>query len=184
MPSKFGSVFRTNARVNPLNPDAVEVVVLSKDSSGYVTTAPSTLKQNLKRYLDRYRILTSGIEILDGEIINLALNFSITVENGYSKTEVLSNCVLALQEYFDVNNWQMNQPINLSEIKNVIYEVSGVLTAFDLRFFNRVGTFDNRTYSNTAYNVDDNTDSDIIYCKPNAIFEVKYPLKDIRGIAK
>jgi hypothetical protein len=86
MPSRFGSVFRANAKLNPFNKNSVELIVLSKNSSGFVTTAPNDLKTNLKTYLSRFRMITDAIEILDGEVINIALNFSILVKPDFNKT--------------------------------------------------------------------------------------------------
>jgi len=58
MPAKFGSVFRVNPRLNPLNRNSVELVILSRDSNGHVTVAPNQLKTNLKTYLSKFRMLT------------------------------------------------------------------------------------------------------------------------------
>lgn len=184
MPSKFGSVFRASSRVNPLNKEAVELIVLSRDSNGFVTVAPADLKENLKKYLSRFRMVTDGIEILDGEVIDLALNFDLLVEPEFNKQEVIANCIDSLKEFFDVVKWQINQPVNLTRVRSLLSNVPGVLSIVDLQFLNRVGNFDDRSYSSTVYNIRENTQNGIIYCKENAIFQVKYPNKDIVGTAK
>jgi hypothetical protein len=184
MPSRFGSVFRANAKLNPFNKNSVELIVLSKNSSGFVTTAPNDLKTNLKTYLSRFRMITDAIEILDGEVINIALNFSILVKPDFNKTEVLVNCIDALKEYFEIDRWQLNQPINLTDIYTTIAAVPGVLSVVDVTISNRVATFDGRSYSNTPHNITENKKNGIIYSKENAIFELKFPNKDIVGVAK
>lgn len=184
MPSKFGSVFRAHARASSLNKNAVELFVLSQNSSGYVTTAPSSLKQNLKSYLSRFRMLTDSVELLDGEIINLAVEIGILTNPDLNKSEVLAACLDELVEYFKIKKWQINQPIVRSQILALLQQVPGVESIYTLNFINRVGNFDNRTYSSTSHNISANTKNGILYSKENAIFEVKYPLKDIFGVAR
>lgn len=184
MPAKFGSVFRANARPSPFNKNAVELIVLSRDSDGFVTVAPDDLKTNLKTYLARFRMLTDAIEILDGEVINLAMNFEVLTDPDFNKTEVLANAIEALKEFFEIDKWQMNQPINLTDIYSLIASIPGVLSLVRIDFFNRVGNFDSRAYSTTSHNIEENTQNGIIYGKENAIFEIKFPNIDITGTAK
>jgi len=184
MPSKFGSVFRANARAGSLNKNSVELMVLSQDSGGNVTVAPDDLKTNLKTYISRFRMLTDGIEILDGEIINIGVRFDVLVNRDFNKSEVVATCLDSLKDYFDIEKWQINQPINKTDIIALLASIPGVLSVIDLSINNRVGTFENRTYSTTTHNIKENTQNGIIYCKENAIFEIKYLDKDIQGSAK
>ena len=184
MPAKFGSVFRAATKSSAINKNAVELIILSKDSNGYVTVAPLDLKKNIKTYLSRFRMMTDSIEELDGEIINLAVNFGVLSSPDFIKSEVLSNCIIALQEYFAIDRWQIGQPINLTSIYALLAAIPGVLSVIELKFINRVGNYDNRTYSNTQHNISENTENGIIYCKENAIFEIKFLGKDIIGSAR
>jgi len=184
MPTRYGSVFRSNVNVNPLNRNAVELVVLAKDNNGYVTVASNDLKDNLKKYLNRFRMLTQGIEILDGKIINIEVRFGILTDSDMVKTEVLSNCIEVMREYFDVDKWQLGQPLNKTIISKVISDVKGVISVTRLDFINRIGTFDGRNYSTDNYNIVANTRNNIVYLDANSIFEVKYTSKDIKGFAK
>ncbi len=184
MPARFGSVFRANARVSALNKNAVELIVLSRDSNGIVTTAPGDLKENLKKYLSRFRMMTDAIEILDGQIINLAVDFAILSSPDFNNSEVLSNCIDALKEFFDIEKWQINQPINQTDVITLLAGVPGVLSVARLRFSNNVSIIEGRQYSTTSHNFKKNSQNGIIYSKENAIFEVRFPNKDITGIVK
>jgi len=184
MPVRFGSVFRAGVRKGIVNKNSVEMFILSKDSNGNLTTAPSALKENLKLYLSKFRMMTDAIEILDGDIINIGVNFSILVDPSFNKTEVLVNCISALKEFFEIDKWQFNQPINITDIYSIIKDVAGVLSLIDVDFQNRNNTYQNRTYSSTIYNASENKKNGIVYCNENAIFEIKYPNKDITGLAK
>ena len=183
MPSKFGAVFRANVKLNPLNANSVEIIILSLDNNGFVTIAPQQLKDNLATYLSKFRMLTDAIEIMDGQIINFGLNFKILTNADYNKSSVLTDCINALTDHFNTNTQQLNQPINLTDIYILLAGVQGVLSVVDLTFTNKVGIIDGRNYSNTTYNITQNTKNGIIYCQENAIFELKYKTKDIVGVA-
>lgn len=184
MPAKYGSIFRANAKLNPLNKNSVELIILALDANGYVILAQNQLKQNLKTYLARFRMMTDAIEIMDGQIINLGLDFSVLTNPDYNKNEVLANCIDSLQDFFNTKNFQLNQPINFTDIHVLLSEIPGVISIIDLKFTNKIGIIDGLQYSNTTYNVSQNIKNGILYCQDNAIFEIKYKNKDIRGIAK
>jgi hypothetical protein len=184
MPNKFGSIFRANAKVSGLNKNAVELIVLSRDSNGYVSEAPQDLKVNLKRYLSRFRMLTDAIEILDGEIIHIGVEFEVLTNPDFNKSEVVVNCIESLREFFEIEKWQINQPINTTTLNALLASVPGVLSIISLGVVNRIGNYDSRSYSRTKHNIKENTQNGIIYGKENAIFEVKFPNKDITGAAR
>lgn len=183
MPSKFGSVFRANAQINPLNGLAIELVILAQDLEGKVSVASGDLKENLKRFLDRFRMFTDAIELLDGEIINFAINFSVLTNPDFNKSEVLANCIEALKEMFEIDKWQINQPINKTSIITLLASIPGVLSVRFVRFLPRVGTFEGRSYSTKNYDFRANSLNGIIYGESNSIFEIKFVNKDIFGNA-
>lgn len=184
MPTRFGSIFRAGVKAGDINKSSVELTIVSRNASGQVTTASATLKSNLRTYLSRFRMLTDSIEILDGEIINFGVDFSILCRPDYNKTEVLGNCILALKDFFDITKRQMGEPIIKAQLLRLLYDVAGVITVFDLKINNLVGTLDGLSYSSTMFNIADNTKNDIIYCPTNSIFECKYMNHDIRGSSK
>lgn len=184
MPSKFGSIFRANAKTSPLNKNSVELYVVSMDANGYLTLGSQQLKENLKTYLSRFRMLTDSIEILDSEIVNLGVNFSILTNPDFNKSEVLTNCIEALKEFFDTKLWSLNQPINLTDLYITLGQVPGVLSIISINFENLIGNVAGRQYSNTRFNVIENTKNGIIYCGENQIFEIKFKNVDIKGTAK
>ncbi len=184
IPPKFGSVFRAHAKNSHTNKGAVELVVLSRDNNGNVCSAPNSMKENIKTYLSRFRMLTDAVEILNGKIFNIGISFSVLVRPDFNKTEVLTNCISLLKSYFNIEKWQINQPINLTEVECLIADVPGVYSVYDLTISSKAGSFDGKSYSTDTYNIKKNIQNNILYCQPNAIFEVKYPNADIRGTAK
>jgi hypothetical protein len=184
MPAKFGSVFRAFPKPGVLNKNSIELMILSKDSDGKVSLAPQTLKENLRTYLSRFRMLTDAVEILDGKIINIGINFSILVRPEFNKTQVLADCLSRLQSLFVIDKWQIGQPINRTDIHYLIADTPGVLSLYAMNIINLAGIIDGRQYSEETYNVAKKTKNNLVYCDENAIFEVRFPSKDLAGTAK
>jgi hypothetical protein len=160
------------------NPFAVNLYVLGYDQQKKLTSLNRVIKENLKTYLNEHRMLTDGVNILDGFVINLGIDFDIKVYTNYNKTEVLLNCISQLKDYFEIDNWTFNQPINISEIELLVANVEGVQSVQKMEFYNKFGG----EYSPNRYNVDEAIQGKILY--PSlypSVFEIKFPDKDIRG---
>ena len=192
MPAKFGSVSKTyivpddqiiqedytqNRLPNPL---ALNMYVLGFNESKQLTALNTAVKENLKTYLSQYRILTDAVNIKDAFIINVGVQFEISVLSNYNSNEVLLNCINTLKKYFDVDRWQINQPILKTEVMNVISNVKGVQNLVNLTFNNVYDT--TLGYSGNVYDLASATKNGVIYPSLDpSIFEVKFPNQDIKG---
>jgi len=192
MPAKFGSVAKAyivpddqisqqdleDTRV--ANPLAMNMYVLGFNTNKQLTMLNDAIKTNLKTYLSNYRMLTDAINIKDGFIINIGLEFEISVLSNYNSNEVLLNCINELKTYFNVDRWQINQPIIKSEVQQLIGRVPGVLSIINVYFKNK---FDDALgYSGNIYDLAAATRNGVIYPSLDpSIFEVKFPNQDIRG---
>jgi len=192
MPSKFGSV--SKAYIVPddqlsqqdyqetriANPLAMNMYVLGFNSSKQLAPLNDAVKENLKTYLDYYRILTDAVNIKDAFIINIGVDFEITVLSNYNSNETLLKCIAAVQNYFDVDKWQINQPIIKSDVSNIIANIDGVQSVVSVNMNNLYDTTLN--YSGNAYDLSSATKNGIIYPSLDpSIFEVKFPTQDIKG---
>lgn len=184
MPSKFGAIFRAQAKAGQINRNSMELSILARDANGNPVIAQPSLKQNLQTYLSKFRMLTDAIEILDAMVINVKIAFNILVNPDYNRTQVLTECITQLQAYFSPDRWQIGMPINRTDIHYLLADVNGVLTVYQINITNLAGTVDGRQYSNTTYNITNNTVNNLVYCDQNAMFSVAYPEKDIVGTAK
>ncbi len=192
MPSKFGSVAKSyivpddQISQNDLedtripNPLAMNLYVLGFNSSKQLSPLNTAVKNNLKTYLDYYRILTDAVNIKDAFIINFGIDFEITVLPNYNSNEVLLKCIDTLQLYFNIDKWQINQPIIKSEVMNTLANTDGVQSVVGLEFKNLYDT--NQRYSGNVYDFATSTRQGIIYPSLDpSIFELKFPKKDIKG---
>lgn len=163
------------------NPFAINLYLLGYDSNGKLSTLNRAVKENLKTYLNEYKILTDGVNINDGFIINIGINFEVVTYNNYNKSEVITSCIQELKEYFDINNWTFNNTINLSEVELIIANVEGVSSVPKLEVVNKCSG----QYSPNSYNITAAIKDKILYPSLDpSVFEVKFPDVDIKGRAR
>jgi hypothetical protein len=163
------------------NPFAINLYLLGYNSNNQLTNLNRAVKENLKTYLNEYRILTDGVNINDGFVINIGIDFEIITYKNYNKTEVLANAITELKNYFSIDNWTFNQTINLSEVELMIANIEGVSSVPMLKITNKCGG----NYSSNSYNIDSATKSKVVYPSLDpSVFEVKFPESDIKGRAK
>jgi hypothetical protein len=179
MPSSFGRIFRAACRPNPSNPNSSLLYVVSKAADGTLTVSNDTLKRNLARYLNDFRIIPDAIDILDVSVINFKVEYQISVDNNQNRLLVLQNVNKKLKKYFNTNNFQIDQVLNLSEIQNIIFNNLGVLSVQFIRLTNMVGTQGEKNYSSVSYNFTTNTNKNLVIPPPGGMFELKYPDDDI-----
>jgi len=162
------------------NPFAINMYTLGYDSNGNLTQLNDATKNNLKTYLNEYRLITDAVNILDGFIINIGVNFQITVYSNYNKSAVVLACVQAVTNYFDINNRKINQPINLSELELELANVEGVASVPSVEIINIAQD----GYSLYTYDIKAATQNKIVYPSMDpSIFELKFPNTDIKGRA-
>lgn len=176
---KYLTQKRTNvAEVN--NPFAINMYLLGYDKDKKLTNLNQAVKQNLKTYLGEYRIVTDGVNLLDGFIVNIGVDFEIICYSTYNKREVLAACITELQDYFNIDNWTFNRPINISELELILANVDGVMSVPMLKINNLCGA----PYSPNRYNIAEATRAKMVYPSLDpCVFEVKFPNKDIKGRA-
>ena len=163
------------------NPFAINLYLLGYNRNGHLTQINRAIKQNLKTYLNEYKILTDGVNIIDGFIVNIGVDFEITVLDNYNKSEVLTQCINELKNFFLIDKWTFNQTINLSEIELTIANVEGVSSVPKLEITNKC----KGQYSPNSYNITAATKEKIIYPSLDpCVFEVKFPNSDIKGRAR
>jgi hypothetical protein len=180
MPSKFGKVFRVSPVANCNSQSGVQVYILAKNAQDQITPCSVTMKKNIKNYLSLFYRMNQGIDLLDGKIVNIGVEYSIVTVPGYNKSEVKVSTLLKVKEFFKKEKWQLRQPINLDELRMEIKNTEGVVSISELRIVNKANIKDGLTYSSEVYDIAGNTRNNIVFCPSNAIFEVKYLDSDIK----
>ena len=192
MPSKFGRVAKVfvtqDDQLSPLttepnripNPLALNLYTLGYNKNNQLETLGRATKRNLQTYLEQHRMLTDAINIKDAFVINIGVDFEIVTFKSFNNQEVLLNCIAEVKEFFEPNKWQINQPVIISEIYNLIGGETGVMSVQKVTLENKTG--EALGYSKYKYDLDTAIKNDIAYTSLDpSIFEVKYPNKDIKG---
>jgi len=187
MPAKYGVV--SKAYIEPTKAQSIsagqsnsilDLYVLTYDVNNKLTTASPALKQNITTYLSQYRMVNDTVNIKNGFIINIGVNFDIIVLPNYNSNQVLFDCITALKDYFLISKWQINEPIILRDIYVLLDRVEGVQTVKIINITNLVG--ESLGYSPYAYDITAATVGNVVYPSLDpSIFEVKYPNQDIQG---
>jgi hypothetical protein len=183
LPTNFGRVFRAGIRANPNNPLATQLFIISRNDSGQLITSPDTLKRNLATYLNQFRMISDSIDILDVPVINLQVEFEVITDPTANKNLVLQTIIKKLREFFAIKNFQIDQPISLSDVENLIFNTQSVISVNTLKISNLYNIYGGRAYSQVYHDVPANTVKRLIVPPPGGIFEVRYPDVDIIGYA-
>jgi hypothetical protein len=145
------------------------------------------LKQNIAEYLADYRMLNDYVTIKNGRVLNLGFEIDVFAEKSVPKGQVISGVINQVKEYLDINKWDMGDNIYISQLVENINNVGGVLNVTDLRVFNKVNENGKYSLNEVAqpYIDDETRQIDLLgrytlFGEPNAMFEIKYPNKDIK----
>lgn len=190
IPGKFGAPFRIHGKVED---NKVKLYILTKDSTGkLISNSTSLIKENLKEYLIPFRCINDFVEINDGKVVNISVDIDLYIDKSFNANEVKVNAINGVKDFFDVNKWQMNQNIYISQVVDLLREVPGVINVVDVRFYN----MDGGTYSSTvisqatgqrtfipgtsAFRTPIEYINNAIFGTAVSMFEIRQPERDIR----
>jgi hypothetical protein len=170
---------------DPVAPNSINIYTLGYNSSKRLTTLNSLVKENLAKYLEQFRLLTDDVNILDAFVVNIGIEFDIVVYRNYNMNDVLARSIDAVKDFFDIDKWQINQPIILNDLRLMIGSVEGVRTVNNVTVNNKYRFKHGKDYQQYRYPIDEAIIDDIIYPSLDpCIFEVRYPDTDIIGNAR
>jgi hypothetical protein len=179
MPAKFGSIKRCSVQKDAASAKRnLNMYVISEDPFRKLIQTNSTIKNNLKTWLNQYRMINDTIDILDPYIINLGIEFIAKAQAGANKYDILQRAVRALQNKYDTS-YYIGEPLYISDIYSELKKVDGVLDVMKVKLVNKTGT----TYSSITLDINSNLSPDggYLVVPRNAIVEIKYPQTDIVG---
>ena len=181
LPSEYGQVAKAyieNSKVSTENNSVLDLYILGFDLNKKLTSPTDALKTNLRTYLSQYKMIGDSIRIKEAFPINIGIDFEIIALPNFNSNEVLRNCITTLQSYFNIDEWQVNEPIILRDVYAQLDNVQGVQTVKNIEFTNKTGG----SYSNYKYDVVGAMINNVIYPSIDPmVFEVKYPNSDITG---
>jgi len=162
------------------SPLLITLYTLGLDYNGNLAQPTPALLQNIQTYISDYRMMTDAVKIKAAYVINIAISFDIVTRPSYNSQDVISRCITSMKDYFNINNWQINQPIIMSNIYSLLDTIDGVQTVKTVEITNKSGV--SLGYSKYSYDVPGAIINDVLYPSLDpSIFEVKYPNTDIQG---
>ena len=179
MPEKFGSVKRCRIIRDP---DSLRrnlnLYIISEDSSGKLTTTNTTIKENIKVWLGRNKMISDTIDILDAKIVNIGIEFEVIADEEANKFQILSDCTQAIKDKFSVSPF-IGEPVYLTDIYSALNKVNGVVDTKRVNVVRKTGA----NYSSTKFDVDEALSADGRYLSVplNVAIEIKFPDTDIKG---
>ena len=179
MPSQFGSIKRVNVKRDPNSfKRNLNLYVLCEDPVGDFIAPNTVIKENLKNWLNSSRMINDAINILDGKIINIAINFTVVGAMTFNKFEVLSACIEELKSYYS-RKMEIGEPFYISDVYNQLNKLDAVIDVVNVNVEHKSGD----QYSSNAFNINQALSDDGLYinCPDNAVFEIKFPDFDIKG---
>jgi len=181
MPAKYGSVKRVNVIQDPdsIKRD-INIYVVSVDENSSLTTATTALKQNVKNWISNYKMINDVIDILDGSIVNIGIEFEVVVELNKDVNATLSECLSVLKEKYK-QKFEMGEPIYLTDIYKLLNNVKNVVDTKNVKIVEKSSA----GYSSTQYSVVDNLSKDGRYLSipQTHVFEIQDLDADIKGVA-
>jgi len=183
LPSEFGRIYRAAVVDNPVNPMSALLYVVSRDDEGSLAVSPDSLKKNLKTYLNELRLVGDAIDILDTKVINFAVKYSVYVSENAAKTQVIQTVNSRIASTLDRKFFNIDQPIVVDDIVNVIINSNFVISLVDLQVFPRIGQIEDREYNTATFDFKQSQTKGLIQPDRGSIFELKYSDFDIIGTA-
>ena len=155
--------------------------ILSENATGQLTLANSTLKTNLKTWLNSVKMINDTIDIIDGRIVNLAIEFRAIASSDANKFDVLNSCYEALKKKYK-QPLLIGESFYITDVYNVLNDVEGVVDVENVK----VNIKNGGLYSDTRFNLNSRKSADgrYISAPDNVAFEIKFADKDIKGTIK
>jgi len=181
MPAKFGTVkraalFRDETSFNGKN---LNLFTISNNSLGQLIQTNDIVKQNLRTWINQYKMIGDTIDMLDARIINLQIEFSVVGFANINKFDIIESCNDVLSSYYNDYYYDIGEPFKISDVYKLLNSVPTVVDTKTVNVYPKIGA----NYSNFEVEFEDLISKDGRYLIPpkHAVFEIKFPSADITG---
>ena len=180
MPSKFGKIKRANiVQDKDSFKRNLNLYVVSENTAGNLEATSSTLKNNLKTWLNNYRMMNDTIDILDGKIVNYGIEFELVGKLGVNQNELLADAIERLKDKFSKIQ-SFGEPLYISEIYKILNDMEDVIDTKNVIITDKTG----QNYSSFFYDLEKATSDDgrFVFVPDDVVLELKFPDEDITGV--
>ena len=181
MPSNFGQVKRANIirDQTSFNGKNLNLYVLSVDGDNRFIQTDNIVKQNLRNWINQYKMIGDTVDILDGRIINLQIDFEVVSFANINKFDVIQDCINRLSSFFFDRYYDFGEPFKITDVYKLLNSIPSVVDTKLVTVSQKEGF----GYSSYTVDYDDMISKDGRYLIPpeNTLFEIKFPNTDITG---
>jgi len=181
MPARFGEVKRAKiVRDQDSFKRNLNLYVVSEDANGNLATSNQVLKNNLKTWINNYRMINDTIDIIDPKIINIQIDFTAVVDYEQDKFDALSTAITEIQEMFE-EKLDIGQPIYITKIYDVLNNLDEIVDVVNVKITNLTTGDGDYSADNLLIENYISADGRILYAPDNVIYELKFPNLNIKG---
>jgi uncharacterized phage protein gp47/JayE len=113
-------------------------MLCQRDSRGKLTGTNTTIKENVKTWLSRNKMISDTIDILDAKIVNIGVEFEVIVDEESNKFQVLADCNQAVTNLFSITPY-IGEPLYITDIYSALNKVAGVVDAKSVSIKRKLG---------------------------------------------
>ncbi len=172
MPPKFGSIKRASIvrDENDLKRN-LNMYVISQDKDGFLQKASTSLKNNLKKWLNSVRMVTDTIDIFDAKIINLGIELDVVVSEKANFATAMSEIRKRLFDEITVAKSEIGQSFSIGNIEKILSSMPFIVRFNSIKVVSKSGT----GYSDIRYDILGNLSPDggLVYIPEDCIWEIK-----------
>jgi len=180
MPSKYGKIKRASIELDSdsFNQRNLNIYVISENTDGSLIQSNSAIKNNLKTWINQYKMINDTVDILDAKIANVGINFIATAFAGANKYDVLDACVTVLKNIFN-KTFYIGEPLVISDIYQALKTVNDLMDVITVNIEIKTGA----AYADPPISIGEakSADGRYIIAPIDTVFEIKFPNQDIKG---
>jgi hypothetical protein len=182
MPAQFGAIRKCSVLQDSDSfKRNLNLYVISEDEGGYLTQTNNTIKQNLKTWLNQYRMINDTVDILDAKVVSLGIDFVAIANHNVNKIDIFASILNRMKNFLNFNP-EIGEAYDITDVYKIINTTPGIVDTVDVTIINKTGG----VYSDIAYNIEHymSPDGRLLEAPSNVVFEIKYPNLDIKGTIK
>ena len=182
MPERFGAIKRANIITDK---DSfrrnLNLYVISEARNGTLVETNNTIKQNLRVWLNRNKMINDTVDILDAKVLNLEIHFDAIADSAANKHDVLNEAVAAIRYEFR-NHFDVGEPLYFNRVHTALKRVNKISDVVNIRVEQKSGG----RYSDLRLDLDSylSPDNRYLAVPENVILEIKFSGEDIKGTIK
>lgn len=183
MPPGLGAIYNCNIVQDPDSTRRnMNMYVVSRSPGQASTTLINTnkvIKENLKTWLERHKMLSDTIDIRDARIVNFGITYKVSAATGMSAAAILTAARESINTYLRSLNLSIGEPLTWTDIYQVLNRTPGILDTVDVTITPKFSS----NYSSATINFKENMSMDgrTLFVPEDVILELKYSDTDIVG---